>query len=113
MNHVLAPASGVNTCSVLADIVEIVLACMNSLISYKYSKQSPSTLGETSEKKKPQEVKDRDRRLLVFDYMANGCLYDHIHEERESLSGSSRVHPLSPLVSSWHMRLRIAGLLET
>ncbi len=40
-----------------------------------------------------------DELLLVLEYMPNGTLYDHLHDDRHSNSGA---------ISSWHLRVKIA-----
>ncbi|CAM6061780.1 unnamed protein product, partial [Sphagnum tenellum] len=42
---------------------------------------------------------DDDELLLVLEYMPNGTLYDHLHDDRHSNSGA---------ISSWHLRVKIA-----
>ncbi|XP_074287210.1 putative serine/threonine-protein kinase-like protein CCR3 [Silene latifolia] len=44
---------------------------------------------------------ERDERLLVYDYMKNGALYDHLHDKNNVEKGNS-------LINSWKMRIRIA-----
>ncbi|CAM6040369.1 unnamed protein product [Sphagnum compactum] len=40
-----------------------------------------------------------DVLLLMLQYMPNGTLYDHLHDDRHSNSGA---------ISSWHLRVKIA-----
>ncbi|CDP14018.1 unnamed protein product [Coffea canephora] len=44
---------------------------------------------------------ERDERLLVYEYMKNGALYDHLHD-RDNVEKSSSV------VNSWKMRIKIS-----
>ncbi|KAK2980978.1 hypothetical protein RJ640_023304 [Escallonia rubra] len=44
---------------------------------------------------------ERDERLLVYEYMKNGALYDHLHDK-------NNVEKNSSLMNSWKMRIRIA-----
>ncbi|XP_057788875.1 putative serine/threonine-protein kinase-like protein CCR3 [Salvia miltiorrhiza] len=44
---------------------------------------------------------ERDERLLVYDYMKNGALYDHLHSK-------GNVEKSSSVVNSWRMRIKIA-----
>ncbi|XP_076912197.1 putative serine/threonine-protein kinase-like protein CCR3 [Bidens hawaiensis] len=44
---------------------------------------------------------ERDERLLVYDYMKNGALFDHLHNEINTEKSSS-------LINSWKMRIKIA-----
>lgn len=44
---------------------------------------------------------ERDERLLVYDYMKNGALYDHLHDR-------NNVEKSSSVVNSWKMRIKIA-----
>ncbi|KAL8161027.1 hypothetical protein V2J09_012516 [Rumex salicifolius] len=44
---------------------------------------------------------ERDERLLVYDFMKNGALYDHLHDKKNMEKATS-------LVSSWKMRIKIA-----
>ncbi|XP_039060209.1 putative serine/threonine-protein kinase-like protein CCR3 isoform X2 [Hibiscus syriacus] len=44
---------------------------------------------------------EMDERLLVYEYMKNGALYDHLHD-------NSNVEKASSLLNSWKMRIRIA-----
>ncbi|KAL4369068.1 hypothetical protein GQ457_05G031970 [Hibiscus cannabinus] len=44
---------------------------------------------------------EMDERLLVYEYMKNGALYDHLHE-------NNNVEKTSSLLNSWKMRIRIA-----
>lgn len=44
---------------------------------------------------------DGDERLLVYEYMKNGALYDHLHNKTNVAKDSS-------LVNSWKMRIKIA-----
>ncbi|KAL6977472.1 non-specific serine,threonine protein kinase [Sarracenia purpurea var. burkii] len=44
---------------------------------------------------------ERDERLLVYDYMKNGALYDHLHDKNNVEKGSS-------VLNSWKMRIKIA-----
>ncbi|PSS32536.1 Serine/threonine-protein kinase-like protein CCR3 precursor [Actinidia chinensis var. chinensis] len=43
---------------------------------------------------------DRDERLLVYEYMKNGALYDHLHK--------NNVEKSSTLLNSWKMRIKIS-----
>ncbi|GFY83508.1 CRINKLY4 related 3 [Actinidia rufa] len=43
---------------------------------------------------------DRDERLLVYEYMKNGALYDHLHK--------NNVEKSSSLLNSWKMRIKIS-----
>ncbi|KAG8084486.1 hypothetical protein GUJ93_ZPchr0010g7572 [Zizania palustris] len=45
---------------------------------------------------------ENDERLLVYEYMKNGALYDHIHPKACAPSSSS-----SPVTSSWKLRITI------
>ncbi|PSS34472.1 Serine/threonine-protein kinase-like protein [Actinidia chinensis var. chinensis] len=42
---------------------------------------------------------DRDERLLVYEYMKNGALYDHLHDK-------NNVEKSSSLLNSWKMRIK-------
>ncbi|KAF8725746.1 hypothetical protein HU200_020298 [Digitaria exilis] len=42
-----------------------------------------------------------DERLLVYEYMKNGALYDHLHPK------PGTVAPSSPVASSWKLRIKI------
>ncbi|KAL6203413.1 hypothetical protein ACLB2K_027113 [Fragaria x ananassa] len=44
---------------------------------------------------------DKDERLLVYEYMSNGSLHDHLHNKKN-------VEKSSSIVNSWKMRMRIA-----
>ncbi|KAI9156181.1 hypothetical protein LWI28_001814 [Acer negundo] len=44
---------------------------------------------------------ERDERLLVYEYMKNGALYDHLHDK-------NNVEKTSSLLNSWKMRIKIA-----
>nr|DAD26218.1 TPA_asm: hypothetical protein HUJ06_027686 [Nelumbo nucifera] len=44
---------------------------------------------------------ERDERLLVYEYMKNGALYDHLHSK-------GNVEKSSSVVNSWKMRIKIA-----
>ncbi|XP_022942358.1 putative serine/threonine-protein kinase-like protein CCR3 [Cucurbita moschata] len=44
---------------------------------------------------------EKDERLLVYEYMKNGALYNHLHDKTNSEKGSS-------VVNSWKMRIKIA-----
>ncbi|KAL2333376.1 hypothetical protein Fmac_014589 [Flemingia macrophylla] len=44
---------------------------------------------------------EKDERLLVFEYMKNEALYDHLHDKNNVEKGSS-------VLNSWKMRIRIA-----
>ncbi|GAA0140928.1 non-receptor serine/threonine protein kinase [Lithospermum erythrorhizon] len=44
---------------------------------------------------------ERDERLLVYEYMKNGALYDHLHDK-------NNVEKSYSLVNSWKMRIKIA-----
>uniref|UniRef100_A0A1J3EPD5 non-specific serine/threonine protein kinase n=1 Tax=Noccaea caerulescens TaxID=107243 RepID=A0A1J3EPD5_NOCCA len=44
---------------------------------------------------------EREERLLVYDYMKNGALYDHLHDK-------NNVGKHSSLINSWKMRIKIA-----
>ncbi|KAL4290602.1 hypothetical protein GQ457_14G025940 [Hibiscus cannabinus] len=44
---------------------------------------------------------ERDERLLVYEYMKNGALYDHIHNK-------NNIEKASSLLNSWKMRIKIA-----
>ncbi|KAH6827294.1 CRINKLY4 related 3 [Perilla frutescens var. hirtella] len=44
---------------------------------------------------------ERDERLLVYEYMKNGALYDHLHSK-------SNVEKSSSVVNSWKMRIKIS-----
>ncbi|XWS65845.1 hypothetical protein CRYUN_Cryun05aG0148700 [Craigia yunnanensis] len=44
---------------------------------------------------------ERDERLLVYEYMKNGALYDHLHDK-------NNVEKSSSLLNSWKMRIKIA-----
>lgn len=43
---------------------------------------------------------ERDERLLVYDYMKNGALYDHLHHK-------DNIHKDSSVLNSWKMRISI------
>ncbi|KAK4385336.1 putative serine/threonine-protein kinase-like protein CCR3 [Sesamum angolense] len=44
---------------------------------------------------------ERDERLLVYEYMKNGALYDHLHDK-------NNIERSSSIVNSWKMRIKIA-----
>lgn len=44
---------------------------------------------------------EKDERLLVYEYMKNGALYDHLHDK-------NNVEVSSSLLNSWKMRIKIA-----
>ncbi|XP_017982195.1 PREDICTED: putative serine/threonine-protein kinase-like protein CCR3 isoform X1 [Theobroma cacao] len=44
---------------------------------------------------------ENDERLLVYEYMSNGALYDHLHNKDNIEKGSS-------ILNSWKMRIKIA-----
>ncbi|KAK7300526.1 hypothetical protein RJT34_11372 [Clitoria ternatea] len=44
---------------------------------------------------------EKDERLLVYEYMKNGALYDHLH-------GKSNVDKGSSVLNSWRMRIKLA-----
>ncbi|KAF5736575.1 putative serine/threonine-protein kinase-like protein CCR3 [Tripterygium wilfordii] len=44
---------------------------------------------------------ERDERLLVYDYMKNGALYDHLHAK-------DNVEKSSSVINSWRMRIKVA-----
>uniref|UniRef100_B9HHP9 non-specific serine/threonine protein kinase n=1 Tax=Populus trichocarpa TaxID=3694 RepID=B9HHP9_POPTR len=44
---------------------------------------------------------DGDERLLVYDYMKNGALYDHLHDK-------NNIEKSSSVINSWKMRIKIA-----
>ncbi|GMH19154.1 hypothetical protein Nepgr_020995 [Nepenthes gracilis] len=44
---------------------------------------------------------ERDERLLVYEYMKNGALYDHLHDEKNLEKSCS-------FVNSWKIRIKIA-----
>ncbi|OIW04104.1 hypothetical protein TanjilG_00664 [Lupinus angustifolius] len=44
---------------------------------------------------------EKDERLLVYEYMTNGALYDHLHDK-------NNVDKNSSLLNSWRMRIKIA-----
>ncbi|XVF05318.1 hypothetical protein REPUB_Repub05bG0162000 [Reevesia pubescens] len=44
---------------------------------------------------------ENDERLLVYEYMSNGSLYDHLHNKENIEKGSS-------ILNSWKMRIKIA-----
>ncbi|KAK9014573.1 hypothetical protein V6N11_005727 [Hibiscus sabdariffa] len=44
---------------------------------------------------------EMDERLLVYEYMKNGALYDHLHDK-------NNVEKTSSLLNSWKMRIKIA-----
>ncbi|CAN6194781.1 unnamed protein product [Urochloa humidicola] len=46
--------------------------------------------------------RENEERLLVYDYMKNGSLYDHLH-----LKAVTPSSPLSPVASSWKLRIKI------
>ncbi|KAL2940585.1 putative serine/threonine-protein kinase-like protein CCR3 [Bienertia sinuspersici] len=44
---------------------------------------------------------ERDERLLVYEYMKNGALYDHLHDKKNIEKGNS-------VVNAWKIRIKIA-----
>ncbi|KAM3308461.1 putative serine/threonine-protein kinase-like protein CCR3 [Capsicum chacoense] len=44
---------------------------------------------------------ERDEKLLVYEYMKNGALFDHLHDK-------NNVEKSSSIVNSWKMRIKIA-----
>ncbi|KAK6135839.1 hypothetical protein DH2020_030447 [Rehmannia glutinosa] len=44
---------------------------------------------------------EREERLLVYEYMKNGALYDHLHDK-------NNVQKSSSVVNSWKMRIKIS-----
>ncbi|KAG6415929.1 hypothetical protein SASPL_123348 [Salvia splendens] len=44
---------------------------------------------------------EKEERLLVYDFMKNGALYDHLHSK-------SNVDKSSSVINSWRMRIKIA-----
>ncbi|XP_015931296.1 putative serine/threonine-protein kinase-like protein CCR3 [Arachis duranensis] len=44
---------------------------------------------------------EKDEKLLVYEYMKNGALYDHLH-------GKNNVDKNSSVLNSWRMRIKIA-----
>lgn len=44
---------------------------------------------------------ERDERLLVYEYMKNGALFDHLHDK-------NNVEKSSSVVNSWKMRIKIS-----
>ncbi|XP_057524777.1 putative serine/threonine-protein kinase-like protein CCR3 [Amaranthus tricolor] len=44
---------------------------------------------------------ERDERLLVYEYMKNGALYDHLHDRKNIEKGYS-------VINSWKIRIKIA-----
>lgn len=44
---------------------------------------------------------ERDERLLVYEYMKNGALYDHLHDK-------NNVEKSSSFINSWKIRIKIA-----
>ncbi|KAE8673680.1 putative serine/threonine-protein kinase-like protein CCR3 [Hibiscus syriacus] len=44
---------------------------------------------------------ENDERLLVYEYMSNGSLYDHLHNK-------DNIEKSSSIVNSWRMRIKIA-----
>ncbi|XP_010689641.2 putative serine/threonine-protein kinase-like protein CCR3 [Beta vulgaris subsp. vulgaris] len=44
---------------------------------------------------------ERDERLLVYDYMKNGALYDHLHDKKNVEKGYS-------VINGWQIRIKIA-----
>lgn len=44
---------------------------------------------------------EKEERLLVYDYMKNGALYDHLHDK-------NNVERSSSLINSWKMRIKVA-----
>ncbi|KAM0888527.1 hypothetical protein ACQ4PT_028279 [Festuca glaucescens] len=47
---------------------------------------------------------ENDERLLVYEYMKNGALYDHIHPKPAIIIDEP---PPSPVLSSWKLRIKI------
>ncbi|KAM0852136.1 hypothetical protein ACQ4PT_051965 [Festuca glaucescens] len=48
---------------------------------------------------------ENDERLLVYEYMKNGALYDHLHPRPALIIDDSP--PPSPVLSSWKLRIKI------
>ncbi|XP_037492614.1 putative serine/threonine-protein kinase-like protein CCR3 [Jatropha curcas] len=44
---------------------------------------------------------EKDERLLVYEYMCNGALYDHLHNK-------NNIEKSSSILNSWKMRIKIA-----
>lgn len=44
---------------------------------------------------------ERDERLLVYEYMKNGALHDHLHSKKNAEKGNS-------VINAWKMRIKIA-----
>ncbi|KAE8706478.1 putative serine/threonine-protein kinase-like protein CCR3 [Hibiscus syriacus] len=44
---------------------------------------------------------EKDERLLVYEYMKNGAVYDHLHDK-------NNIEKRSSLINSWKMRIRVA-----
>lgn len=44
---------------------------------------------------------EKDERMLVYDYMKNGALYDHLHNK-------NNIEKSSSVVNSWRVRIKIA-----
>ncbi|KAF2296265.1 hypothetical protein GH714_037160 [Hevea brasiliensis] len=44
---------------------------------------------------------DRDERLVVYEYMENGSLHDHLHDKTNNEKNST-------IINSWKMRIKIA-----
>ncbi|KAG5239954.1 hypothetical protein OIU76_013351 [Salix suchowensis] len=44
---------------------------------------------------------DGDERLLVYDHMTNGAIYDHLHDK-------NNIEKSSSVINSWKMRIKIA-----
>ncbi|XP_050211247.1 putative serine/threonine-protein kinase-like protein CCR3 [Mercurialis annua] len=44
---------------------------------------------------------DGDERLLVYEYMKNGALYDHLHDK-------NNIHKSSDMINFWKVRIKIA-----
>ncbi|XP_027337472.1 putative serine/threonine-protein kinase-like protein CCR3 [Abrus precatorius] len=44
---------------------------------------------------------ENDERLLVYEYMSNGSLYDHLHDK-------NNIEKSSSILNSWKMRIKIA-----
>lgn len=63
-----------------------------SLLSRLHHKHLVGLLGFCQEK---------DERLLVYEYMSNGALYDHLH-------GKNNTEKTSSILNSWKMRIKIA-----
>uniref|UniRef100_A0A0D9WCA6 Protein kinase domain-containing protein n=1 Tax=Leersia perrieri TaxID=77586 RepID=A0A0D9WCA6_9ORYZ len=48
---------------------------------------------------------ENDERLLVYEFMKNGALYDHLHPKPSSSPATAP--PLSPVATSWKLRIKI------